>query len=317
MILDNPSLVERTGDDTPARGLYPYVWRMSGWRQGVPVALALGVAALGVVPLELQRRIVDDAIAAGNTELLFWLASLYLGAIAASGVLKFALRLSEGWLAESAIRYCRRHLAELTDRKLNGGQKKADGALLSILRAEIEQVGGFVGNALSEPAAHLGMMLATMIYMFMVQPVIALACLGLLVPQVLVAPIIQRYINRLTEQRIETLRHLSESAAMVQEGAYDPDRLDGETMLLYRNRMRIIAWKFFGKAILNLLNAAAPLGALTIGGWMVIQGETQLGVVLAFTTGFSRLSDPARSLIAYYRLAARTRVAHEKIAEWM
>ena len=56
---------------------------------------------------------------------------------------------------------------------------------------------------------------------------------------------------------------------------------------------------------------------LVIGGIMVIQGQTEIGIVVAFISGFSKLSDPIRELITYYRDAAQPAVKHQMIADWM
>ena len=34
-------------------------------------------------------------------------------------------------------------------------------------------------------------------------------------------------------------------------------------------------------------------------------------------TGFERLANPLRELLAYYRIAAQSNVQHKMIAEWM
>jgi ABC-type bacteriocin/lantibiotic exporter with double-glycine peptidase domain len=49
----------------------------------------------------------------------------------------------------------------------------------------------------------------------------------------------------------------------------------------------------------------------------VIIGQTSLGVVVAFISGFERLADPLRQLVTFYTLAAQSRVRHEAIARWM
>jgi hypothetical protein len=46
-------------------------------------------------------------------------------------------------------------------------------------------------------------------------------------------------------------------------------------------------------------------------------GQTSIGVVVAFISGFDRLADPLRQLIAFYRLATQSRVRHDAIASWM
>lgn len=50
---------------------------------------------------------------------------------------------------------------------------------------------------------------------------------------------------------------------------------------------------------------------------MVMMGETQVGVIVAFLSGFDRLSSPIRELISFYRVAAQASVQHRLIGEWM
>jgi len=40
-------------------------------------------------------------------------------------------------------------------------------------------------------------------------------------------------------------------------------------------------------------------------------------VIVAFLSGFDRISGPIRDLIAFYRLAAQAEVQHAMIARWM
>jgi ABC-type bacteriocin/lantibiotic exporter with double-glycine peptidase domain len=65
------------------------------------------------------------------------------------------------------------------------------------------------------------------------------------------------------------------------------------------------------------MNGLAPLSVLVVGGYMVIEGQTTIGVIVAFITGFERLSDPLRELLNYYRVAAQAGVQHDMIARWM
>lgn len=82
-------------------------------------------------------------------------------------------------------------------------------------------------------------------------------------------------------------------------------------------RLQYYALKFLIKFLNNLLNHLAPLSVLMVGGYLVIQGATTVGVVVAFISGFMRLADPSRALLAYYRLAAETRVQYRLITRWL
>jgi ABC-type multidrug transport system fused ATPase/permease subunit len=325
-----PVRIRRTGDDTPARSLYGYVWRMSGWQQAWLSLLAALVAGLSMAPLELQRRIVNNAIGGENLELLVRLAAVYLAVVLVQTGLKYLLRVGQGWVSESAIRYTRRHLLGLyrgrrpspghDDQEIRDDDK---GRAVSIIGAEVELLGGFVGEAVAEPLVNAGMMLAILGYMFVVEPVLAAACLVFFVPQAIAVPAIQRVINRFIERRIGLLRDFGEQIAHAGEehsARAEPDRdLDYQAKLnaIYGNRIRIYLLKFASKGLVNFFNNLAPVVALVAGGYLVIVGQTSLGVVVAFISGFDRLADPLRQLVTFYTLAAQSRVRHEAIARWM
>ena len=86
---------------------------------------------------------------------------------------------------------------------------------------------------------------------------------------------------------------------------------------IYGNRLAIYLVKYGMKAILNLLNQLGPLAALGYGGWLVTQGETTVGVVVAFVSAFQRLSAPLRQLLTFYRQWQQARVQHDLVAGWM
>lgn len=309
MTLPAPREIRPTGDDSPAASLARYVWRMSGWHQAGVALLAVAASVIGLAPIELQRRIIDDAITAGDAGLLVTLGLVYLGVVVAQQALKLALRLAQGWLGESAVRYTRTHLLGI----VAAGGAGADGAgeRVAVLTTEADQLGGFVGEGPSTAAANLATLAGVLAYTFWVEPRIALIGVALLLPQVIAAPLMQRKVNRLTARRLTLLRalggHVSELAG--------PEAR--EIGALYRNRLLIHLWKGAMKAVLNLANHLAPLGILLGGGLMVIAGETTLGVLVAFATGFERMAGPARELIGFYRKAQQASVQHCMIAEWM
>ena len=314
-----PRRIRRTGDDTPATSLFRYVWRMSGRHQVWICLLAVGVAALTAVPLELQRRIVDEMVRDRQLDLLWLLAGGYLAVLLVQSVAKYILHLYQSWLSESAIRYNREHLTRLYEQRSDGDVAHHSGEAVSVIGAEIDRLGGFVGEGLSQPVVNGGMLLAMGGYMLVVEPVVALISMVFVVPQIVLMPVLQSRINRLMEHRVILLRHLGDQLTGP-PGAEDGVHAGGVPSCLdriYDNRLRTHLWKFGQKALMNLLSALAPLSVLLVGGVMVIQGETTIGVVVAFISGFERLSTPLRELIAYYRIAAQANVQHRMIARWM
>lgn len=319
--LIRPRHIPRSGDDTPAGSLLRYVWRMSGWHQLALCLLAVVTAALTAVPLELQRRIVDHVIENEQLNLLWLFAALYLLVLLVQGLTKYALRIYQGWLSESAIRYNRAHLARIYECRQTGhapGEDGEAGQAVSVIGQEVDKLGGFVGEGLSQPASNLAMLLAVGGYMIVVEPLVALISLVFVVPQIVLVPLIQHRINRLIAARVRLMRALGDTlAALPDDESLAENELPQELDHIYDNRLRTFLLKFGLKAVNNLLSALAPLSVLLIGGILVIQGETTIGVVVAFISGFDRLSAPLRELMAYYRVAAQANVQHRLIAHWM
>lgn len=328
-----PRAIDRSGDDTPTRNVFFYVWRMSGHHQIWLCLLALLVAGLSVVPLELQRRIVDGALkdggaagAAGTGQaasLLLSLCGIYLGVVLLQAAGKYGLRLYQAWIAESAIRYTRRHLARLHEGRAEDGRSgrgaEDGGQAVSIIGAEVEKLGGFVGDGFSQPTVNAGMLLALLCYMLAVQPLIAAVTLPFLLPLLVVLPLIQRRINRMLERRLAALRELGDEIAHAGEEDLEAfqQRLHPTLDRVFALRIKLSLLKFASKGLINLSNNLAPVAILGVGGLMVLEGSSTVGTIVAFVSGFQRMTDPARELLNYYRLAAQAEVQHRMIASWM
>src|SRR5712692_5433884 len=84
-----------------------YVMRCSGRHQVVLALLSAAVFGLSTAPLELQRRIVNDAIKNGATRTILWLAAAYAGVAVLEQGLKLALNVYRGWVSEGAVRTLR------------------------------------------------------------------------------------------------------------------------------------------------------------------------------------------------------------------
>ena len=51
-------------------------------------------------------------------------------------------------------------------------------------------------------------------------------------------------------------------------------------------------WKLSAKFLLSVINGAGTVGVLMLGGWLVLQGKTDVGTVVAATSGLSRIQGP-------------------------
>src|SRR6266853_5395601 len=94
------------------RTIIGYVIRNSGVHQLGLAALSAAVFGLSTAPLELQRRIVNDAIKNGATRTILWLAAAYAGVALLEQALKLTLNIYRAWVSEDAVRSLRKTLLD-------------------------------------------------------------------------------------------------------------------------------------------------------------------------------------------------------------
>ena len=302
----------------PGETLGRFVWRASGVHQFYVGTIAMAVALLNFGPIDLQRRIVDVAIADRNVETLIFLGALYFGIILVQAMLKYALLVYQGWVGESAVKLSRDQLAEVASNR-TAEDDVSSGQTVNVIGREIDGVGGFVGVSISEFVVNVTFLIVILGYMLYIQPVIALISVVFLVPQVVLALYMQAELNTLVERQVGLVRKLGdETVAQAESNSTDATRRRLPTIgAIFDNRLRFYFLKYGLKTLLNVANAIGPLMVLVVGGWMVIQGQTTIGTVVAFISGLERLSSPLRDLLNFYREFQQAKVQYVMIVKWV
>lgn len=85
-----------------------------------------------------------------------------------------------------------------------------EGVELSIVLAEAEPVGGFVGTSISEPLLQIGILVTVGSYLIYLQPLMMLAVAATFAPQIAFVPMLQAAINRRVEAKVAIMRDVSE-----------------------------------------------------------------------------------------------------------
>jgi ABC-type multidrug transport system fused ATPase/permease subunit len=302
-----------------ARDLYRYVWRTSRPKQLVICLLTMMIAPLSAVILELQRRIVDDAVGARSMRLLAMLCAVYVGVICLRTGLKYALSMYQGAAVETVARDLR--LRILKKMRVPGHNRKQEasnsdsGTVVSLLGAETEDMSGFAGDALSLPLLQTGTIVYVVGYLLWVEPVITILALIVYFPQAVIVPVIQHTINRLGRLRIRLARHLGNMAVSVSGRSAAAKRAPGGILIdrLYRIRIWIYLRKYFLAELGNFLDHLGPVIVLAIGGYFAIQGKAQASTLVVFISGLQKISDPWNQLINFYRTVSNTAVMHAMI----
>lgn len=311
------------GADAPAsrlterfpRTIYGFVWQISGRHQIVLSVLSTAVFALSMAPLELQRRIVNEALRGHDFQLVAFLCGAYAGTALLMGALKLGVNVYRGYLGELATRRLRRSAYALAGNIPNQlGKHHAQGIELSMVISEVEPVGNFVGIAISEPLLQGGILISVFGYMIVLQPSMAALSLALYLPQVIFVPMIQAAINRRAATRIEVMRLLS-GGLIDDDGKHTASGpFERRINRIFSLNMQIYVWKYTMNLLMNALYHMGVVGVLLVGGWFVITEKIEAGTVVAFLSGLAQVNDPWGDIVNYFRESTASQVKYRLIA---
>jgi ABC-type multidrug transport system fused ATPase/permease subunit len=297
--------------------IYRYVLATSGWHQLALMALTVAVFLLEIVPLELQRRVVNDLVKHREYRFIITLAAVYAGTVLVQGGAKLVLNVYRSWVGERATRDLRRRVHVLvSSTSAASSTLEAEGIQASMIVAEVESVGGFVGGSVSEPLLQGGILVSVLAYMIHVDFWMAATAFALFVPQLVFVPLMQGAMNRRTGARIQIIRQLSVSVVEGVSSDAARDRADDERIQhVFELNMGIYRLKFSMNFLMNLSTQLQIIGALLVGGLAVYQGRLEIGGVVAFISGIGRITDPWGDLVNYFRDVNVTQVKYRLVRD--
>jgi ABC-type multidrug transport system fused ATPase/permease subunit len=294
-----------------------YVVRFTGRHQMVIALLSTCVFLLSTLPLELQRRIVNDAIKKGMTETVLWLALLYAGVALGEQGLKLAVNLYRAWLSERSVRALRHQIYALKARASSGrSTPTATGIEISMVLDEAVPIGGFIGISVSEPLLQSGIMVSVIGYLIYLETYMALLSFLFLIPQLVFVPLMQRAINRRANARIRLLRDVSsaivvETPSLVTTEQMDESRINHVFVL----NMGIYKLKYSMNLLMNAMHHFAVAAALGVGGWFATTGRMDVGTVVAIVSGLGKLKDPWDDIVNWSRELSVVSVKYRLFAD--
>ncbi len=299
------------------KGVLGYVLETSRLHQLCLVVLTVAAFLLELVPLELQRRIVNDLTKERHFHPVVILCAVYAGVILVQGSTKLALNVYRAWVGERATRDLRSRIRLLVGAGLaDRSQVEASGIEVSMIVAETDPIGGFVGESISEPLLQGGVLATMLAYMIHIEPVMALVAGAFYLPQLVFVPLMQSAINRRTAARVWLLRQISVNVVTDDGRDARRRRADrGRIDRVFDLNMGIFRFKFTMNFLMNLCNHLEIVAALLVGGWFVLTGRLALGSVIAFISAVARLNDPWGDLINYFRDVTSTQVKYRLVAD--
>ena len=297
--------------------LLRYALEDGGLHQLFLAILAVSVFLLEFVPLELTRRIVDAVTKHRGFKLTIVLGVVYVGAVLIQGGTKLVLNVYRGWVSERATRNLRNRVLAVTDTSVaKAPAPETVGTELSMLVSEVEPIGAFVSESISEPLLQGGVVLCLLAYMVHVQLGIAVVAFVFFVPQLVFVPMMQGAVNWRTKRRVALLREVSADVVAARDNA---DLSLDESVLrvekVFKLGMGIFRFKYSMNFLMNLCTHGQIVGILMVGGWYVYTDQLNIGGVVAFLAAVNRLNDPWGDLVNYFRDLNSIQVRYRLLAE--
>lgn len=289
--------------------LYQRIWRGTGPAQIVLIVLSLSVAALAAVPLQYQKDIINGLADGMERHDLLRLGVEFFGFLVLSAALKFVLGYRVSILCEATIRLIRTriYLGQRDVIRPKGDEPIQQGTLATMIAAEAEEVGKFAGGAISSPVMQVGILVSVIAFIAVNQPLLGLFAMGVVLPQALIVMMLQKHINARIAERVKALRRATNQVV-----AEDIKRVEQAVLqdfdAIYEARRKIFLFKQSSKFALNAITGIGTAGILILGGWLVLEGRADIGIVVAALAGLGRITQPWRELIAFYRELSAVRV---------
>jgi ATP-binding cassette subfamily B protein len=323
-------------DDTQDRPAIDAALLRRVWAYGRPYRTALVgvlvtvliVSALGVVPPILTKNIVDVAIPEGDLGLLTWLGVGVIGVPIVNALVGVAQRYLSSWAGEGIIFDLRRELYEHLQRmSLRFFTATKTGELISRLNTDVvgaqQAITGTFVSILSNVVSVVAILVV------MIGEDWRLTALAIVAVPLFVLPArrVAKILRRVTEQQME---HNATMSAILEEtfnvsgallvklfnrSADESRRFSGEGAAvrdLGVRRAMIGRWFFAG---LGLVSAAGTAVVWWLGGYLAIQNEVTIGVLVMFGALVIQLYGPLSAISNSRVEFATSLVSFERVFE--
>ena len=320
------------------KSVFRYILRHTVRQQGFLIALTLISMPFVYFSLEVPKLIINEAIggAAPTFQLLGYelirvqyllaLSGIFLLLVILNGVLKYFINVYRGVLGERMLQRIRNTLyGRLLRFSYGHSRKVSSGEVIPMLTAETEPLGGFIGDSIALPVFQGGLLVTYVSFIFVQDFWLGLAAIALYPPQMYLIPKLQKRVNALSRERIQSVRSLSGKIGETVDGladirlndtgAYERSEIDHRLARIFDIRNRIFRRKFFIKFLNNFLAQLTPFFFYSIGGYLVITGDLSLGALVAVLAAYKDIGPPWKELLKFYQITEDIRVKYTQIVE--
>ncbi len=309
------------------RSLFSWVRSSSVKLQVTLLAIIIVTVLARVVPLEMQKKIVNEAIFLKKTELLASYCGIYLIAVLISTIFKYLTNVIQTLLGQRALAQMRREVYHhILTLPIDFYRKTQPGMVVAALVTELATAGDFVGMAIAIPVTNILTLVAFGAYLFWLNPLLAAVSLSIYPIVLVLIPFLQGRANTANKTRVDITRQLSdrvgESISGIHEihtnGTYAIENRKFDRIVERLMNIRIVwnLYRFGVKTTNNFLNSLSPFLIFIIGGYLAINGRLALGALVAFLSAQEKLYDPWKELLDFYQAYQDAAVSYKRVMEY-
>ncbi len=278
------------------------------------------------LPDWLSGATLFDGITYSQLEALFVLSGLFLGLVIINGLFKLRINTLKGRMGERLLRRLR---YDLVDRVLrfppSQFRKTKPAEVASMVKDEVEPIGGFIGEAIATPLFLGGQAATALLFILIQSPWLGMVAFAVVLIQGIIIPRMRRPILALGRKRQLQARELAGRVAEICEGAADiraldtsnHERADVSQRLgsIFDIRFEIYQRKFFVKFLNNFLAQVTPFIFYSVGGYLAIMGELSIGQLVAVIAAYKDLPSPIKDLIDWDLQRHDVQIKYEQVVE--
>jgi ABC-type multidrug transport system fused ATPase/permease subunit len=280
-----------------------------------------------VLPLEMQKRIVNQAINLRNIQLLLTYCGVYLVAVVFNSALKYLSNVIQTVITQRTTAAMRKALYHhILTLPLSFFRNTQPGSVVNSLVAELPMPGNFAGMAISAPVTNVLTLFAFAGYLFTLNPLLAGVSLSIYPIVVFLVPVLQKGVNRANKKRVYAARDLAsriaESITGIHEvhgnGAYRIENQKYDRLVERLQKIRVVwsLYRFGVKTANSFFVSLGPFIVFILGGYLTIKGQLELGALVAFLSAQEKLYDPWKELIEFYQVYQDGSVTYKRTMEF-
>ncbi len=259
-----------------------------------------------------------------HTTYLFWLCGVFLFLVLVQQGFKYAINYFQGVAGERMLRRMRYELyAHILRFPLPTFRRTSQGEIIPMVIAEVEPVGGFIGESFALPIFQGGMLLVIFGFLLLQNPLMAFAAVALYPIQFYFVPKMQAKVRALGRERIKNQRRLSDRIGESISGVTELHTHDVSNRMLaeFTGRLSISYWirveiyqrKFMIKFLNNFIQQLGPFFFYAIGGYLTIRGEMDVGTVVAAVNAHKEMASPWKELLNHYQQREDVKQKYEQV----